>query len=203
MICCAGLADLSFCVAEDCLSIFLGGSGSSADKRRPRPLRTRAPLGPLAPPTSVGGAREEEAPLLRVALPREGTRLCRPLGGLPRPGAAARLRLGPPREGELETAEKHPSLRASDAAVHALPEESASALRQMMTEACTILFCLLSAACAVTAPAPLPHWISPQSGGISSSAPNRTTQHHIHRFTPCNGFTREPRLNGHQSPPWC
>ena len=37
--------------------------------------------------------------------------------------SAARLRLGPPREGELETAEKHPSLRASDAAVHALPEE--------------------------------------------------------------------------------
>ena len=71
----------------------------------------------------MGGAREEEAPLLRVALPREGSRLCRPLGGLPCPGPAARLRLRPPREGELETAEKHPSLRASDAAVHALPEE--------------------------------------------------------------------------------
>ena len=68
----------------------------------------------------------------------------------------------------------------------------------MMTGVCTIFLRLLSAACcascAVTAPAPLPHWVSPQSGGISSSAPNRTTQHHIHRFTPCNGFTREPRL---------
>ena len=55
-----------------------------------------------------------------MALSRESTRLCRPLGGLLRPGPAAPLRLGPPREGELETAEKHPSLRASDAAVHAL-----------------------------------------------------------------------------------
>ena len=58
-----------------------------------------------------------------MALSRESTRLRRPLGGLLRPGPAARLRLGPPREGELETAEKHPSLRASDAAVHTLPEE--------------------------------------------------------------------------------
>ena len=58
-----------------------------------------------------------------MALPREGSRLRRPLGGLLRPGPAARLRLGPPREGELETAEKHPSLGTSDTAVHTLPEE--------------------------------------------------------------------------------
>ena len=91
-------------------------------KRHPTSEVPRA-FSPPDPPTSVGGAGEEEAPLLRVALPREGSRLCRPLGGLPCPGPAARLRLRLPREGELETAEKHPSLRASDAAVHALPEE--------------------------------------------------------------------------------
>ena len=58
-----------------------------------------------------------------MALPREGSRLCRPLGGLLRPGPAARLRLGPPREGELEATKKHASLSASDTAVHTLPEE--------------------------------------------------------------------------------
>ena len=35
----------------------------------------------------------------------------------------APLRLSPPGEGELEAAEKHPRLRARDAAVHTLPEK--------------------------------------------------------------------------------
>ena len=69
------------------------------------------------------GSAEEEGPLLRVALPREGSRLCRPLGGLSLPAPPAGLRRRPPREGELEATEKHPSLSTSDAAGHPLPEE--------------------------------------------------------------------------------
>ena len=69
------------------------------------------------------GSAEEEGPLLRVALPREGSRLCRPLGGLSLPAPPAGLRRRPPREGELEATEKHPRLSTSDAAAHPLPEE--------------------------------------------------------------------------------
>ena len=70
------------------------------------------------------GPGELEAPLLRVALARVGTRLRRPLGGLiPLVLPAPLLRLSPPREGELEATKKHASLSASDTAVHTLPEE--------------------------------------------------------------------------------
>ena len=58
-----------------------------------------------------------------MALPREGSRLCRPLGGLSLPAPPAGLRRRPPREGELEATEKHPRLSTSDAAAHPLPEE--------------------------------------------------------------------------------
>ena len=58
-----------------------------------------------------------------MALPREGSRLCRPLGGLPLPGPPASLRRRPPRKGELETTKKHTGLSPGDAAVHTLPEE--------------------------------------------------------------------------------
>ena len=69
------------------------------------------------------GPGELEAPLLRVALARVGTRLRRPLSGLLPPLRPAPLRLSPPREGELEATKKHASLSASDTAVHTLPEE--------------------------------------------------------------------------------
>ena len=45
------------------------------------------------------------------------------MSGLLPPGLPARLRLSPPREGELEATKKHASLSASDTAVHTLPEE--------------------------------------------------------------------------------
>ena len=73
-------------------------------------------------PVGVGPG-ELEAPLLRVALARVGTRLRRPLGSLIPPLRPAPLRLSPPREGELEATKKHASLSASDTAVHTLPEE--------------------------------------------------------------------------------
>ena len=70
------------------------------------------------------GPGELEAPLLRVALARVGTRLRRPLGSLiPLVLPAPLLRLSPPREGELEATKKHASLSAGDTAVHTLPEE--------------------------------------------------------------------------------
>ena len=69
------------------------------------------------------GPGELEAPLLRVALARVGTRLRRPLSGLLPPLRPAPLRLSPPREGELEATKKHASLSAGDTAVHTLPEE--------------------------------------------------------------------------------
>ena len=70
------------------------------------------------------GPGELEAPLLRVALARVGTRLRRPLGSLiPLVLPAPLVRLSPPREGELEATKKHASLSAGDTAVHTLPEE--------------------------------------------------------------------------------
>ena len=93
---------------------------SLAHKRHPRPLRPRSTRNPGRQPALVGGAPEGPAPLaLGVAtLARVSTRLLCPLRE-PSPllSGPASLRLSPPREGELEAAEKHPRLRARDAAV--------------------------------------------------------------------------------------